>query len=226
MTSASVDNGSLAGGESGRAMSVDGRRESFGSKGSTMMRRASSSSNLLNDYYDHLPYRKESPQVQRERKKVVNSRRHYLEQKQQLFTTLSTDSMDHLPSPKPMTAEFQSSDPLELSTIEQENLPTQANQPPLSSSSSRGRPMSRTASPMNPPQRSNSPFSYQGSLGAGRGNPGTVRSSNASVKTINLTEAVKYDLERSKAKRKELAEKEYQEKIKKKYGRTKIDSFK
>lgn len=169
--------------------------ESRSESGSRLKRSHSASSVLID--YNALPYRKDSPESKRERHKVVNSRRHYLEQKDRL----SSSQSQSLPtSPE----QFQSLSTGDLNQraaspapqLDQENIPHQLN------------------TPASAPIRSNSPsFSHTqrpAQFGSGR--------SVASVRTVNLTEAVKYDLNRSRSRSRSREARQIEKKLQTSYG--------
>lgn len=221
--------------------SIDG-----GAGGGQGLKRSNSASSLIIDY-NALPYRKESPEVQRERKRIVNSRRHYLEQKQTLIS--SSPARSSSPYPIPLSpAPSRGSSPHPVNThnhqqrsqqqyLEQENV-VPANTHLLghpatvttTSTSISSHP--NTSQPVHPPQRSASPAlshhphnQSNGSIGGGQSVSQRSVSSH-SARTVNLTDAVKYDIERSRSRSKTRKEKELQEKLQKTFGRKKVDTMK
>lgn len=182
--------------------------ESRSESGSRLKRSHSAASVLID--YNALPYRKDSPESKRERRRVVNSRRHYLEEKDRLMQSQSeptspdqlrsvggaAEHSQHNSSPAPQTDEE-----------EQENIPYHLH----------------NSGPAPAPARSASPslshHAHQHSrLGSGR--------SVASARTVNLTEAVKYDLSRSRSRSRSREVKQMEKKLQTSYGHKHIPAAK
>ena len=180
--------------------------ESRSESGSRLKRSHSAASVLID--YNALPYRKDSPESKRERRRVVNSRRHYLEEKDRLMQSQSqptspdqlhsvggaAEHSQHNSSPAPQTDEE-----------EHENIPYHLH--------NSGPAPARSASP------SLSHHAHQHSrLGSGR--------SVASARTVNLTEAVKYDLSRSRSRSRSREVKQMEKKLQTSYGHKHIPAAK
>jgi hypothetical protein len=166
--------------------------------------------------YDALPYRKESLAVTRERKKLINSRRHYLEQKQQGVEPIKNNN--NRSRSRSLSPESIQAPPLDYHNNNNNNN--------IIVSSSSAPPRSRSASP--------AVFSIskqeRGSAGGGVGG-GDNRSiggmsqgqfSRCSQRTINLTDAVKYDLQQSQERARDRADKQHQEKLQRVYGQKQL----
>jgi hypothetical protein len=190
-----------------------------GQGGRFSMKRSQSASSLMAlgiVDYDALPYRKESLAVTRERKKLVNSRRHYLEQRQQGVepnNNNNNNNNNNRSRSRSLSPESIQAPPLDYNNNNYNN-----NNIIISSSAP---PRSRSASP--------AVFSIKvEERGSGGGDNRSIggmsqgQFSRCSQRTINLTDAVKYDLQQSQERARDRADKQHQEKLQRVYGQKQL----
>jgi hypothetical protein len=216
---------------SGNSASIASKSQQQQQQEQPGLKRSRSASILID--YNALPYRKEpSPPRQvteNDRKKMMNNRRHELERRASISMNAYQSNFSPSASPDSNLINEGGEDGWNVSSLhllerkgDEETKEQQQQHPshlqPKRSSSPSFSVQSQQQQP-HQPQAVRRSSVVAGSVNGG----GSV---NGSVRTLNLTEAVKYDLEKSRSRSRSKQENQLKEKITQTFGHTKISNVK